>query len=271
MKKYLFVYISVIGCTVGMLLWIHTQTVDRAQQTAIQSPIPTEINIPSVSTYPISPKHIQDDGHNIAYQYVIAAPSQVTLFSNLKQSTDSASAKRTHQCTSLINAGFYTKEQKHLGLFISNHTNIHPAIESTLVDGYLSISDTNQATISFQEPSSESRFAVQSGPIIRTDSTKRLLRLIDDKFARRSIAGISDDGHLIFLTLYFKDQEYSGPLLSRTPYILEAIQQAENMHITAAINLDGGSASAFLSDTGALTELAPIGGFFCIKTKNTVE
>ena len=67
------------------------------------------------------------------------------------------------------------------------------------------------------------------------------------------------------MALYFPDQEYSGPLLARVPYILEKIAKKEQITIPDAINLDGGSASAFLSPDTHLTELNPVGGYFCIQ------
>lgn len=234
-------------------VWLNGQK----NSTPVKSPI-------SDSPSPTKVKTIEDDGHEVAYNLFIASPEQVELFSNLKFSTDSATAKTVHNCRSLINAGFYTKENTHLGLFISNNEIIHPAIESTLVDGFLSIHENNIPTISFDEPTDAPPIAVQSGPIIWKNNARRPLRLIEDKFARRSIAGVTLDGRVVFITVYFNDQEYSGPLLSRTPYILEKIQLAEKLRISDAINLDGGSASAFISEGTTLNEISPIGGFFCI-------
>lgn len=261
MKKRLVLLISFI-----ILMVFYVFRASSTENThPVESPISTQPVSLSVSPPLKHIKSIEDDGHEVAYNLFTASPSETDLYSNLLDSTDSAAAKIRHQCTSLINAGFYTKENSHLGLFIADSEVIHPSIKSTLVDGFLTITDTADASISFDEPGYTTRIALQSGPIIRTENSRRPLRLIEDKFARRSLAGVTSDGNLVFITVYFKNQEYSGPLLSRTPYILEKIMSVEALQITDAFNLDGGSASAFISEGISLTEISPIGGFFCIQ------
>ncbi len=258
--KYLIVgiWIAVFGLYFfGNTTWkdrqpITTPIVDTALELVKN---PTSTMIPSVD----------DDGHAIAYAFVQAEAKNVALFSNLKQSTDSASAKTSHGCMALINAGFYTKEHTHLGQFVTNSTTIQSPTSSSLVDGFLTVTEDDFASIDFEPSEKSLRFALQSGPVLRVRNAKRPLKLVEDEFARRSIAGITTDGSLIFISLYFIDQEYSGPRLERTPMILEKIMQRERIDIQDALNLDGGSASAFISNSVALTELAPIGGFFCIK------
>jgi uncharacterized protein YigE (DUF2233 family) len=263
-------YLVLISLIILLMYYVY-RTHSSVNTEHVNSPLSSQLDSVPGSLPPKSVKTIEDDGHEISYNLFTASPSEITLYSNLRNSTDSASARMNHQCSSLINSGFYTKENTHLGLFIAEGNIIHPSIGSTLVDGFLTIRDDASVSISFEEPDDTPHIALQSGPIIRTDSSLRPLRLIEDKFARRSLAGVTSDGKMVFITVYFNNQEYSGPLLSRTPYILEKIMSVEALKITDAFNLDGGSASAFISDGITLSEIAPIGGFFCIKSKNTVQ
>lgn len=224
---------------------------------------PVTDTVISATPTPVLISFIEDQDSRISYQIITATPSQISVYSNLKTATDSASAKIAHGCTSLVNAGFYTKEQTHLGQFISDSQKISGAIQSNLVDGYFSIN--KNAIISYEEPSDDVRISIQSGPVVWIDGKPRVLRLIQDEFARRMIVATQENGTVLFIALFLEDQTHSGPLLKRVPDILEKIAQKELISITAAVNLDGGSASAFLTPVISLSEFRPIGGYFCIK------
>ncbi len=259
MKRVFYIIFGVTAIT-GILSLIGLRAVQKEIVTPVNSPSPTSIEQPQ------SPMlTVDDNGHTIAYVIQLSPPKNVSLYSNLDTATASSLAREKHSCRSLVNAGFYTKEMTHLGRFSGTDGEYSGAIESTLLDGFLSIDSTYRARIGFDEPNAGNQIVLQSGPIIRQNGSIRPLRLIEDKFARRIIAGVTNSGELLFMALYFPDQEYSGPLLARVPSILEKIAQKERLEIIDAINLDGGSASAFIQDTVALTELNPVGGFFCIR------
>lgn len=86
----------------------------------------------------------------------------------------------------------------------------------------------------------------------------------NDKQARRVVAGVTGENKLIFLVFYDNNQYYSGPYLNDLPDLVDKTGKSLDLNIADAINLDGGSASAFISDDIKLTELTPVGSFFCI-------
>lgn len=257
------VYYILLGglAIVGTVFFFSLRVFPSRIKTPMNTPAPTGL-MPKESLV----NTVVDDGHTIAYVIQQAHPQNVSLYSNLDAATTSARAREIHACTTLVNAGFYTKEMTHLGRFSGTERDYGGTIESALVDGFLSIDQESRVSIGFDEPEEDRQIVLQSGPIIRRNMSVRPLRLIEDKFARRIAAGVSDKGNLIFMALYFPDQEFSGPLLARVPYIIDKIAQKEQLIISNAINLDGGSASAFISPNASLTELNPIGGYFCIKS-----
>ncbi len=88
-----------------------------------------------------------------------------------------------------------------------------------------------------------------------------IIRIQNDELTRRMLVARSGD-QWYFLAITDQDNTFNGPLLSDVPKILGKVP----IVIDEALNLDGGSASAFYSAHGArLGELTPIGSFFCGK------
>ncbi len=86
-----------------------------------------------------------------------------------------------------------------------------------------------------------------------------------DEPARRTIAAKTRDNTYVFLTVYDENSVFGGPLLSDLPSAVEEISNREEFRIADAINLDGGSASAFYNGDANLSELTSVGSIFCIK------
>lgn len=239
----------------------------NAGQPAVSEPvIPTErISIPTPDTE-IAPSYIIVDGRRISYDFTSAAAENIGLVSNMPVSTDSASAMRSNNCSALTSAGFYTKEQSPLGLFrIGSHI-FSPEIQSALVDGFVSVSADNHISIGQNSAGpSNSKFIFQSGPLVRIHGAVRPLKIRSDEYARRLVAAVSESQKLHIIVLFDGEVPFSGPLLSQVPDIIESISAKESLGLTDAVNLDGGSASVFITDNRTLGELSPAGGFFCIK------
>ena len=208
---------------------------------------------------------VSDDGKTISYGIIRTTASHMQLLSNLPDATDSASVMSLHQCEALTNAGFYTKEQTHLGLFETNERVVTPKIQSALLDGFVFKTVRGRIQISHDIDAAPHTFALQSGPMIWVNGAPRLLSIHSDEYARRLVIARDDTEGVFFIVLYDADSVFAGPKLARVPYILEKINTTERLNLATAINLDGGTASVFLTAAVHFSELLPAGGFFCIR------
>jgi len=189
---------------------------------------------------------------------------RIEFFANFNEKLDSKSLVQNNNCLHLVSGGFFTEEGKPIGLFISNGKVISNSIESTLFNGYFSISENGTVTTSSLTPPS-ARLAIQSGPILMQNSKKIGLKLERDELARRIVVASTKNNQVVFVAMYMRTNPILGPKLSEVPSIIEEINKNSTLEITDAINLDGGSHSAFLTDIVKLTELNSIGSFFCVK------
>jgi len=170
-----------------------------------------------------------------------------------------------YSCREAINGGFYGTDMNPLGLLIADGDIKSKITKSSLLNGFLLVNTSAEATISYQPENNSPRIALQSGPMIFYQGEKLNLSIKNDKFSRRMVAFQTETGVLYFLTLINPESELSGPRLNDLPSILETISTLEGFVIENAINLDGGSASFFKSNRSVLKELNPIGSLFCIR------
>jgi len=148
-----------------------------------------------------------------------------------------------------------------LGLFVTDYQTLYPAITSSLFNGFLSLDDSPHITVN--KPSGV-RLAVQSGPLLFLDQSPLKLNINQDEPRRRSVSFIDTSQQLYFMIIIKPDTSYSGPLLVDLPSVLQTIAVEENITINSAINLDGGTASAFFRSSTYLKEFAVIGSVFCL-------
>lgn len=207
---------------------------------------------------------IDVEGIPVRISWAIADPEQVKLFSNLKEQEISEEIKIDKSCSILVNGGFYSKENAHLGLFISNYEAISNPIQSALFNGFLWIESDN-ASINSHLPDVNPRLALQSGPLLMQNGKPLLLDINNDEPNRRIVAAVTPDNKLIFLSAYYDGSKYQGPLLGQLPEIINLFKKQTGVDIVNAINLDGGSASVFISNYDRLNELTHIGSYFCVK------
>lgn len=182
---------------------------------------------------------------------------RLKLFSNLAKKQDAQTLKQVNRCQALVNAGFYDEKDQHLGWFVSNGKEISPAQINRLFNGFIA-SKNGAVNIGFQKQAGAD-WGLQSGPVLVYDGKPLKLTIKDDQPRRRVAAAITGDNQLLFVTILSNQSDYAGPLLSETPKLLTAI----NPKIVSAVNLDGGSASTFITPEVSLPESRPIGGFFC--------
>ncbi len=227
------------------------------------------VNIPSSAPSPIVTNKFEiefNQNKYFIYLQKITDPKNLSLISNFSEKTSSSEIMKIHNCSYGINGGFYTPDNKALGLFIIEDMLYGYKSTSTLVNGYIFKGRSGKLYISSSpdEENDPAVFIMQSGPYF-TPSTK--LKIIDDQPARRMLVGKTDNDDFYFLTITTFDNTLSGPLLGDLPQIISVLNSQLNARrytLNALLNLDGGSASAFYSDTGTqLSELTPIGSFLC--------
>ena len=73
---------------------------------------------------------------------------------------------------------------------------------NNLFNGFLSLANNGSPTISSDVPENP-KIAIQSGPILISGKQITNLNIQDRESARRSVATITNDGKIIFLSLYF--------------------------------------------------------------------
>jgi uncharacterized protein YigE (DUF2233 family) len=227
--------------------------------------LPAETYI--VTPTPISIKQsvvLDFEGSPIRISWTIVSPGQVELYSNLEEQYLSEQIKVDKSCQILVNGGFYSQSNTHLGLIITNFKNLSPFSESPTRNGFLWIK-ANSVFIGNDLPDDNPRIAIQSGPLLMQKNEIISLNIRNDEPSRRIVAGTIDNKKLIFLAVYRNNSEYQGPMLGKLPEIINLFKNQTNINIVDAINLDGGSASVFISNYVRLVELAHIGSYFCIK------
>jgi len=198
-----------------------------------------------------------------ALWYQVEDLDKLILKSNLEEKEAASNLFASNSCSFLINGGFYSTDFKHIGLFLVEGNTLSPSQDNSLLNAFLSVNSLGTAKIGIL-PDEDLRFALQTGPLLVSNGQYKKLSLRSDKYARRSVAMVTGSNDLIFMMLYSGESHFSGPLLSEVTYLIQIFSQKININIADAINLDGGKASAFITKETVVTELSPIGSFFCV-------
>lgn len=256
MKKRSFVIIIVILLITTSIFFLKNRTPLQTQSVSVITNTPT----PSAKKQSIE---FYFKGMPIRISWAAAKPEQVNLFSNLQTKQTAEQIKSQKNCKILVNGGFYSKANTHLGLVISNNELLSETLQSQLFNGFLSITSEN---VMINSASSDAfpRIAIQSGPLLMQSGKLLILAINNDQADRRIVAATNDSNRLIFLVVYRQNSELQGPLLQDLPEIIDLFIKQTGINIIDAINLDGGSASAFITDFESLTEISTIGSYFCV-------
>ena len=232
-------------------------------QTTHQVPLPSDSPTVTPSPTPLQQSmDIQNGGKTYRIAWLkLNDLSKLTLIPNFTEKRTAQSFIESNECETVVNGGFYTKDNQPTGLFVTEGKTIRGNIPNTLLNGYIVIDKNNNAMILMSPPDELVRIALQTGPILIRGGKMATLAIRDDEFARRVVVGISQKGAVIFLTVYDPENIWSGPKLADTPDVLSSI--IESLQLTDAVNLDGGSASAFIRSDLSLQELTSVGSFFC--------
>lgn len=182
-----------------------------------------------------------------------------------------------NNCRYGINGGFYTTDDKPLGLFRSHGETLSKQIESSLLTGvfyqtadnslFIDTTTFARGPLANGARTDSLSFALQSGPYFTTESG---LKIKDDEYARRMLVAQDAQGDFSFIAITEQENTHSGPLLADLPNIIKELNSinlnAIPYTLNAILNLDGGSASAFYSQNGTkLMEITPIGSLLCGK------
>lgn len=197
------------------------------------------------------------------YDITLVDSALASLIPNFSEQKSVAELMQANSCHTAINGGFYSEESRPLGLVIAQGGQLARPIPSSLFNGFLSINDSGQAQISSTEYSTD-HIALQTGPMLISNSDIHDLRLTDDKTSRRMVAAITDQNKLVFVAVFNPQAEILGPRLDDLPQIITEIASKENLTFRSAINLDGGRASAYYSDEIQLPEVTWVGALLCV-------
>ncbi len=138
-----------------------------------------------------------------------------------------------------VNGGYFDTEFKPLGLRVVDGTTFSPLRRARLITGILLQSDRGIDVVRVSEFSRTKKIiaAVQSGPFL-VEGNKRIRGLNDAQLARRTFAGTATNDRA-FLGFC------SDVSLAELANILATVPIATDSKVRRAMNLDGGSSSAF--------------------------
>jgi uncharacterized protein YigE (DUF2233 family) len=146
---------------------------------------------------------------------------------------------KRENCVCGVNGGYFDAKFEPIGLRIVNEQIIAPLRRARLITGVLLASSRGVQIVRAREfsPRQKIAAAIQCGPFL-VDSSQRVRGLNDSAFARRTFAATaSNDRALVGVCSEVSLAELAN-ILATTPI-------AADLKIQRAINLDGGSSSAF--------------------------
>ena len=163
---------------------------------------------------------------------------------------DLAHVMAQENCLAGVNGGYFDPDYAPIGLLISDGKLIAPLQRARLITGVLAASVREVKILRIREFSKKQKFnaAVQCGPFL-VDLGRSVSGLEKTRTARRTFAAV---GSVNRAALGF----CSEVSLSELAKILATTRLADDFRIDRALNLDGGSSSAFWvarEDSGAFS------------------
>lgn len=256
-KPVIFVIVLfVIAATIGALFFIFPEKSSRPPKILSEEIVPTPTR--AASEYPV----VTVGGRKYSYGLIRAAGAQVRLIPNFQNRKASFELARQYGCTRYVNGSYYDKSYRPLGLFFSEGSTLGNDSRSPLLNGYL-WQDDMETNITMMPPR-KADWILQTGPMLIDAGTALSLTLRDDEPARRTAAMTGTDGDLFFLSVFHGESVLTGPYLSELPEVLYAIARKTGIDPGTAVNLDGGSASAFHDGEHTLSEFTSVGSILCL-------
>ena len=150
-----------------------------------------------------------------------------------------ASVMKRQKYAAGVNGGYFDADFKPIGLRVADGANFSPLRRARLITGILLQSDRGIDVVRVSEFSRVKKTvaAIQSGPFL-VEGNKGIRGLNDSQLARRTFAGIATDDRA--LLGFCSDVSLGGlaNILATAPILADS-------KIRRAMNLDGGSSSAF--------------------------
>ena len=200
------------------------------------------------------------------YYYLIPKNSQLKLISNFSSSLP-ASEIIQNNCDFAINGGLYTQESKPVGLFYLNNQSLGQQITHQTFNGFLTQDKNNNLNIfsqnNFNNDLSQYNFALQSGPFYDFSIFYSSVDFVNHEYSRRHLIVKDNQNNFYFFSISFVDQAFDGPRLEDIPAFFSQSEIQKIAKFTSALNLDGGSASAFYDGSYLVEELTPVGSILC--------
>ena len=146
---------------------------------------------------------------------------------------------KREKCVCGVNGGYFDTQFKPIGLRVVDGTTFSPVRRARLITGILLQSDRVIDVMRVGEFSRTKKViaAVQSGPFL-VEGNKRIRGLNDSQLARRTLAGIATNDRAFLGVCSDVSLAELANVLATAPIIADA-------KIRRAMNLDGGSSSAF--------------------------
>lgn len=184
----------------------------------------------------------------------------IRIIPNFTEKRSATVIAEENSCTTASSGGFYTKEDKPLGLFKTDNKVLGEKVNnSSLLTGFLYITKTGEVYID-SEVNTEHPMIIQSGPLF---TSNKPYPTRTDEYARRNLVIEDTNGQEYIATIFGAENTYDGPQLTDLPEILFSIKSP--FHVQRALNLDGGSASFFkLANDFTTSEIVAVGSVICI-------
>ncbi len=244
--KWIVIFLALIG--LGAVVIFRQPTSSTTSLPSSETEMSTKKVVPPDTTVTI--------GNRTLGIYSQPITSSLILIPNFDEKKAASKILEEHTCQYGVNGGFYTKDYKPIGLFITNGQQ-HSAVTSDPTFNAFLVNIDGKLSITRSVPDSTATFALQSGPYMTPTIT---LRLRNDSAERRMMVARTTDNHWYFIAMTEINNTFSGPNLADVPKILGDLP----IDVAEALNLDGGSASAFYSASGVhLGELTLIGSLLC--------
>lgn len=260
LAKLALITLTISGAVLIFLLLI------KKTQTPKTTQLQTEKILSGTSTPAQKSKFIGDYSY---YDYEINLEKQeVSIHSNLKELNFSESKKKELNCEFMTNAGFYTEDKKHIGLFKQDRQIISRVKKHNLFNSFVGFDNSfKKFYIGKEALTEEYENIFQTGPMLFLDGQMQNLKLADDNYARRVVVVQTDNEKILFIAFFNPRLKTSGPMLKDLPNLLQKYADIKGINIVKATNLDGGNHSLFSTSEINLPELSRVGGFICAKTK----
>jgi hypothetical protein len=262
MKRFLTFFILLLIAAVMVVVYLNVQRkngISENMQLASTTPaVETEMTAERQTAPTTDQIYKNSDGIQVKW-IILRDISRLKLYSNLEDKLTSDEAKDKYLCNDLTTASFYGTDGDHIGLFIAEGNQLSNTVKSTLFNGFFYVLN-DKPYISRNAPS-EAQIAIQAGPMLVEN--EKYLAVEGDEPARRIVLATNRQDNIIFIAIFDGNNPVSGPSLKELPGILENIDKNTSLDFLSAINLDGGTHSAFISDDIDLTEISIAGSYFC--------